>query len=106
MTNHIQQARAVLAKWRTDATAAPWSLDDHAPWDHMAINVAGDGGEADVTDYIAGWDARLIVGTAGNPALLDAIDGLLDVLPQSERVTLWAERIVAAILAADERMGQ
>ncbi|KTR02102.1 hypothetical protein NS184_16810 [Curtobacterium luteum] len=54
-------------------------------------------------------DAHLIVGTAGNPDLLDAIDAFL------ERVTVnlrenWAEmyarRIAAAIIAADERMQQ
>ncbi|PYY59983.1 hypothetical protein DEJ17_06335 [Curtobacterium sp. MCSS17_011] len=58
--------------------------------------------------YRNGWysEDRLIVGTAGNPELLDAIDGLLEA---AERYTpgtfrVRAERIAAAIIAADERM--
>lgn len=46
----------------------------------------------------------LIVGTAGNPELLDAIEWGLDMYEDVEVALPWVERIAAAIVAADERM--
>lgn len=83
----IQKARDVLAKWREAANQG-----DPDAW------------VADTND------AHLIVGTAGNPELLDAIDYLLEAATIHESRSNWsgaiphAERIAAAILAADERM--
>ena len=118
----IQQARDTLAKWRKEATAAPWRVDvfghggafvqivqpaefqpgyDPNRFDNMDLDIAN-------IEQTAG-DARLIVGTAGNPDLLDAIDGLFE---HCIRFPAWAgghmrtytERIATAIVAADERM--
>lgn len=88
--NQIQQARDVLAKWR--ATPQP----------RLAmVNVM-----AQALDTES--DARLIVGTAGNPDLLDAIDGLLELAtdggPAPATTRAYAGFIAAAIIAADERM--
>jgi hypothetical protein len=80
----IQQARDILTKWRENANIG-WAMSRHAP---------------------------LIVGTAGNPDLLDAWDGLLGIFENEPKTApllwpeLWVEvqRIAAAIIAADERM--
>lgn len=82
----IQQARDALAKWREEARAGEWSI------------------EADTAE--SSWLGR---GTAGNPDLLDALDAVLaaaDVpaVPITVPVILLADRIAAAIIAADERM--
>lgn len=80
----IARARTILAKWRK---AAPW----------LGGPVV-DGG------------TPLIDGTAGNPDLIDAIDGLLEhAVTQPDRYLDSApggrsRRIAAAIIAADERM--
>ena len=90
MTNSsvIQDARDVLAKWRKAARDGEWTI------------------ESDTAE--SSWLGR---GTAGNPELLDAIDGMLAhgqsavTNPMNEfGVRDWAERIAAAIIAADERM--
>jgi hypothetical protein len=50
-------------------------------------------------------DARLIVGTAGNPDLLDAINDALDMADALDGTAYGvAERLADAIIAADERM--
>jgi hypothetical protein len=79
----IQQARAVLAKWRTGPMAE-------------AIT----GGRSLIP---------LVDGTAGNPALLDAIDEFLSqgAVFQEFGPGVFSDhagRITAAIIAADERM--
>jgi hypothetical protein len=82
----IQQARDVLAKWRD---AEPLDIAMFGP-----------------------LDEPLIVGTAGNPDLLDAIDAMLreasaDIAQYGNQPDgLWSghKRIAAAIIAADERM--
>jgi uncharacterized protein YjlB len=99
--NSIQQARDVLAKWR-DGDVLLWHCDEHG-------TVLDSTGAAVVIGATEG-DARLIVGTAGNPELLDAIDLLLEagVIHESRGhysgSTPHAERIAAAVIAADERM--
>lgn len=80
----IQQARDALAEWRSGPM------------------------------YEAILSGRTLVpiidGTAGNPELLDAIDGLLELAAEwakadgIESVPRWMYRIAAAIIAADERM--
>lgn len=80
----IQKARDVLAKWRANAMV---------------------GG-------VVRTDLRLIVGTASKPDLLDAIDDCLYLAEQAIKrsvgnrsaVVTVAERVAAAIIAADERM--
>lgn len=97
----IQKARDVLAKWRDEAASPlPWTLDDETG----AVDDAGDvivglaSREVAGSAYLYPGDDRLIVGTAGNPDLLDAIDELLAVRPSH------AHFVAAAIIAADERM--
>jgi len=82
--NDIQQARDVLAKWREKAAGT--------------VTYHGDNRE-------------LIVGTAGNPDLWDAIDAMFgsvldwaDVVDGEVIYPEHIERIAAAIIAADERM--
>lgn len=88
----IQQARDLLAKWRDGTTPGPW--EDY-------------GGYIAVPDYVVangtGRDIPLIVATAGNPELLDAIDDLL-LNAKWEARNAWVNRIAAAIIDADERM--
>jgi hypothetical protein len=103
----IQQARDVLARWlgnvptgRWEVTADGYVVLPTAPITHF-INVAS---HEEV--------APLIVGTAGNPDLLDALDYLLrhhGIVQTGSNVTLSTtglliERIAAAIIAADDRM--
>lgn len=85
--NDIQKARDVLAKWRNAARNGEWSI------------------ESDTAE--SSWLGR---GTAGNPELLDAIDGVLASEQEAQKPhrapNRHAERIAAAIIAADERMNQ
>lgn len=91
----IQQARDVLTKWK-EGHVTPWQFDTEG-------RITDDLGYLRAT---SGADAALIVGTAGNPDLLDAIDELLADSKYFQFAALvpYAERIAAAILAADERM--
>lgn len=88
----IQKARDVLASW-VEGNVNPWCFDR-------------EGVITDDLGYVrakAGADAQLIVGTAGNPELLAAIDGLLRSAPiDAENYSI--SRIAAAIIAANERM--
>lgn len=103
MTNDIQRARDVLAKWRRLATPAPWRISAAEPrW------VWGSESGAEVGDLVQGrLDGELIVGTAGNPDLLNAIDLMLDAGSrywEGNPIRQHAQRIAASIIAADERM--
>jgi hypothetical protein len=106
VVNDIQKARDVLAKWRKAQTPAPWQVK--ADW-------TGDAAEfGTAEENPLGWtnhpvDARLIVGTAGNPDLLDAIDAMFDYMAPLGRtvptpLVRHLEGIAAAIISADERM--
>jgi len=97
----IQQARDVLARWKADASDLPWSL--HTSNGSNRVNESN-GNEVAADLY--SWDAVLIVGTAGNPDLLDAIDeGLRQYGTMPERsVPTFIKRIAAAVIIADERM--
>lgn len=114
----IQQARDILAKWREAVESPlPWALSTDGQDSEVE-----DGNGASIVQLFsreaASWaglgdgDARLIVGTAGNPDLLDAIDGLLELaltygdLPpgSGSRFITRAERIATAVIAADEQM--
>lgn len=84
--NDIQKARDLLAKWREKAAGA--------------VTYHGDNRE-------------LIVGTAGNPELWDAVDGMLAAEQRrqssmhtnmSSDLSHHAERIAGTIIAADQRM--
>ncbi|PZF11744.1 hypothetical protein [Curtobacterium sp. MCLR17_034] len=87
--NDIQNARDVLAKWRKSAQEDVTTID------------------AVVSEFLPGNEA-LIIGTACNPDLLDAIDTMFRIWEQAAG---WGARelnvdsIAAAILAADNRMG-
>jgi hypothetical protein len=111
VVNDIQKARDVLAKWRERAkTPGPWRQvgegDEYLTWGD--ITDTGEPGSRLVVAEHAGPDGALIVGTAGNPELLDAIDGLL---AAAVLVGRWeteflahAKRLAAAIIAAEKRM--
>ncbi|MDT0211226.1 hypothetical protein [Curtobacterium sp. BRD11] len=122
----IQQARDVLAKWRERATEGPWTVvdgeysDDAGTYDGSQIEAEHEMVAMDHQDLDCGpvaplghADARLIVGTAGNPDLLDAIDGMLAIAAADiaeygvKPPGLWNDvaRVAAAIVAADGRMG-
>lgn len=113
MTN-IQHARDVLAKWRERAIQGTWDARQDTPsmsGSNWTLRVHGTPGiRASVNEYQHGDGlARLIVGTAGNPDLLDAIDAMLknaqwhiDSYGSVEHP--WASLIAAAIIAADTRM--
>lgn len=101
----IQKARDVLAKWRKDSSsAAAWQVFDSPGFEkHIA---AGDRGYIGSIDDDT--DADLIVGTAGNPALWDAIDVVLawaqEAGPAPVLGRYEVKGMAAAIVAADERM--
>jgi hypothetical protein len=100
VTNDIQRARDVLAKWR-DGDLDPWHIDESGYIDDIDNHP--------VTGGATEGDARLIVGTAGNPDLWDAWDGMLaqvDLIRETCPAVLiaFANRIATAIIAADERM--
>jgi hypothetical protein len=107
----IQDARDVLAKWRdeSDSKHRAWHYADLGgpTWTIWAAGL--DPEDSSVLHADSGGDARLAVGTAGNPELLDAIDAQLayaqTVLPNPfPEIVVWSERIAAAIVAANERM--
>lgn len=92
--SEIQQARAVLAKWRDGTTEGPWEDRGNyiaAPGYVVASTIPGDN--------------ALIVGTAGNPDLLDAIDKVMaDASGALPATQFYAHILATAIIAADERM--
>jgi hypothetical protein len=103
----IQQARDVLQRWRDDSQAGSpgtWSVDSSA----SIFPTVRDEVRGEVAHRLLSEDARLVVGTAGNPDLLDAIDGLLELAtdggPAPATTRAYAGFIAAAIIAADERM--
>ncbi|PZE66921.1 hypothetical protein [Curtobacterium sp. MCBD17_021] len=109
----IQQARDVLGKWRKEAREGRWHFAYMVPSSKNLGTIDGDMERAEfyVASDVTSEDARLVVGTAGNPDLLDAIDGLLAATAgglaqgfKSYPGFTYAERIAAAIIAADERM--
>lgn len=127
--NEIQKARDVLAKWRKSQAwfPGPWAIRNEQPgranWSDVIFDKHGDslfthdeeGGDEFSPTHDAGTDptvAMLIVGTAGNPDLLDAIDAMLRIADtrmarrEEPAFILHADRIAAAIIAADERMQQ
>jgi hypothetical protein len=103
----IQQARDVLAKWRKGTHEGPWA--------RSMPTIRDANGRLVVSDPLTA-DARLIVGTAGNPDLLDTLDNFLwkayrdfaytGKLTECDEpgAVQYAERIAAAIVAADKRM--
>lgn len=100
--NDIQKARDVLAKWRRGIMPHPWS-----DWREEDAVVANDPPASVLADGVSRADARLIVGTAGNPELLDAIDAVLNaalVFNRDDRLRIHGRHLAAAIIAADERM--
>ncbi|MDY1005712.1 hypothetical protein [Curtobacterium sp. CFBP9011] len=116
MSADIQQARDVLKKWREGAVAGPWFADrEHPEFDGATIandaflNPTNENEHEPVLDVsgISIGDARLIVGTAGNPDLLDVLDGMLttaSLAKTPDQVSSWFPRLAAAIIAADDRM--
>lgn len=136
--NDIQKARDVLARWRAEAQIGQWNLDGpdyqffgQRDGDYVNADIisAGDNRVAVAamhTPLTANQpsclaasdqfhaDARLIVGTAGNPELLDAIDGQLAYAinlestgwdgPGIRQIMREAKRMARTIVAADERM--
>lgn len=114
--NYIQQARDVLAKWRENSFSTLWEVDTNTPFSADLVGLFAPAQK----EYVVKFDddrqpegavANLIVGTAGNPELLDAIDGLLASAqtiaastPGMIRFIERADRIAAAIITADERM--
>ncbi len=108
MNSNITKAREVLARWRTDVTKGTWGL----LWDWSTFTSPESAEEKGyVGDTVRPHDARLIVGIAGNPDLLDAIDTLLS-YGETDDLTQWgshsdyhtAALLAKAIVAADERM--
>lgn len=101
--SEIQEARDVLAKWRDGIEREPWVLEEYG---FDALWLSGLGLLTRTDDHRKA--GALTVGTAGNPDLLDAIDGLLAIADgpgtafTDQRVA--AERIAAAIIAAEKRM--
>lgn len=109
----IQDARDVLANWREETTAGPWSREEMPETGENRVIREFEFFGAQIEEVAPGGvhreDARLIVGTAGNPELLDAWDGMLAQVELIREVcpavlVAYAERIAAAIVAADERM--
>lgn len=114
--SEIQQAREVFATWRQSTSPGPWTPQ---VWDSdgEAELCAADGGlilgalAADYPSTMSGPDARLAAGMT-DPALLDAIDEILDRGTYEEEdsttnggfVRRRAQRLATAILAANERI--
>jgi hypothetical protein len=100
--SEIQDARDVLARWRDTASPAPWKYDA----EQYFVEDSAESTNAVGVDMLP-EDGLLIVGTAGNLDLLDAIE-----LTLAEGSRYWAgnpvrqhaQRIAVAILSADERM--
>jgi hypothetical protein len=103
----IEQARAVLAKWKDEAVQGPWKFNEDG-W--LVVGAAEFGGRfADLGGDLGGdlGTAALIVGTAGNPDLLDAIDSLLAMAAEAGEgasLATHGKRIAVAIIAADQRI--
>lgn len=113
MSADIQRARDVLAKWRVGATPGTWEARAESPtmggaeWTVRTVGIPGI--RMGIHEYQHGsTNLALIVGTAGNPDLLDAIDELLRLEARVEKrggpVFANTKRIAAAIISADERM--
>ncbi|UXZ57056.1 hypothetical protein [Curtobacterium sp. Arg-1] len=107
----IQQARDVLAKWREDATAGQWVVDLDRGESFGAVDTPDVYSESNADSVVlpagtvAEHDIPLIVGTAGNPDLLDAIDRVLRLADiEGGAFHDAAAPFAAAILSADERM--
>ena len=109
----IQDARDVLAKWRAHQFDTAWEVDTNTPFSADLVGLFA----PQRKEYAVKFDddrqpdravARLIVGTAGNPELLDAIDGLLwrGTFNDGSSGTYYAERVAETIIAADERMSR
>lgn len=107
--DQIQQARDVLTKWRKEAREGRWHFAYSIPASKNLGTIDGDMEREGfyVASDVTSEDARLIIGLAGNPVLLDAVDLLL------ERSIRWPnapldmepiELIAAAIIAAQEQM--
>lgn len=110
--NDIQRAREILDKWRdyTPSTAGGrWHVSGYEdPGGHT--HIAADSRSIEDLGFVRSYeDATLIVGTAGNPDLLDAIDSQLayaqTVLPNPyPEIVIWSQALAAAIIAAENRM--
>lgn len=109
MVNDIQKARDVLAKWRDGTTRGPWLYADLGGSQWTVFGAHEDPFDSNIMHADSGDDAHLAVGMT-SPDLLDAIDGLLRIADtrmarrEEPAFVLHAERIAAAIIAADERM--
>lgn len=122
--SNIQEARSVLKKWRANVKQGVWRKLEDVEWpadDGEMVKQAAIGTDSGPLtwddhggDVFTPEDARLIVGMAGNPELLDAIDAMLRMASaypglqwvdgDAYRFLSAADRIAAAIIAADERM--
>jgi len=109
--NDIQKARDVLAKWRGGSTPGPWKVRAESPtmggseWTVRTDGVPGI--RMGVHEYQHGsTNLDLIVGTAGNPELLDAIELILVETLQDDEQLVSGLMLAAALIAADERMNQ
>jgi hypothetical protein len=111
----IQRARDVLAKWRELIYDTEWEIDTNLPFSSELVGLFVPADKEYAVKFEDGRAphvsvARLIVGTAGNPDLLDAIDGLLAEALRVQEGWPTAPRVkdtvplAAAIIAADERM--
>lgn len=116
--SEIQDARDVLAKWRDGTTPGPWkrSRSGIDGENYGEVIFPGDvscssycyGGSSSIDGDNLVADFRLIVGSAGNPDLLDAIDDVLvsaiawDMKGMHRPAAL--DDLAAAIIAADQRM--
>lgn len=101
--SEIQDARDVLAKWRdVERNSESWRVEPAG-----GFATVRDDQNGEVARAVLGDDATLIVGTAGNPDLLDAIDFLLrayDGYSPHHHARMNVDPLAAAIIAADERM--
>lgn len=101
----IHRARDVLAKWRVLYTNPAWQVLERAD----GLIAVADSEQVTVADAVAPEDAALIVGTAGNPDLLDAIDAVLNaalVFNRDDGLRIHGRHLAAAIIAADDRMSR
>jgi hypothetical protein len=108
-----ERARDVLAKWRDGSSSGPWEARSEIPsmsGARWTVHTEGTPGiRMGVHEYQHGsMNLALIVGTAGNPDLLDAIDSALEAANRYAgddfSILLAIEPLAAAIIAADERM--
>jgi len=115
MSADIQQARDVLAKWAEGTTPRPWAVEEMPETGECRLVMADEDFDAPTIITVASGgmtraDAALIVGTAGNPALWDALDGafakaltVIELFPGGAVAAAFVP-IAEAIIAADERM--